>query len=72
MADEKKSTINSYIESEKIAYLTVLCDKVSLNVEDVISNGINIDDYENSDNYNIYALIVNHLDVLNIIRSQNS
>lgn len=72
MVNEKQSITNSHIESEKIAYLTALCDKVSLNVEDVISNGINIADYENSDDYNVYALIVNHLNVLSTIRSQNS
>jgi hypothetical protein len=72
MANEKQSITNSHIESEKMAYLTALCDKVSLNVEDVISNGIDIADYQNSDDYNVYALIVNHLDALNTIRSQNT
>lgn len=72
MANEKQSATNSCVESEKMAYLTALCDKVSLNVEDVINVGIDITDYEDSVNYNLYALIDNHLNILKTIRSQNS
>jgi len=70
MVDEKRHATNSHVESEKKAYLTALCEKVSLNVEDVITNGINISDYENEYDYNVYVLIVNHLELLKKIRSQ--
>ena len=67
--DNNKSTlkIQGY-ESSKQEFLDKLCGLVSLDSSTVLNEGIDLMQYQDNSNYNIYVMISKNIEILRKIR----
>lgn len=65
---EKLDAKKQFYIDNKLEFFNGLCEKVGLDPDEVLDNGIEVSEYSKDPNYNIYVLIYKNI---NIIKSLN-
>ena len=63
MLDKKHSLKREEYKERKLLFLKSLCDKVDLNLDDILANGLDVDNLIKDDKYNTLVLINKNLQI---------
>lgn len=63
MSDTKYSLKKQEYKENKLLFLKSLCDKVDLNLDDILVNGLDVDDLAKDEKYNTLILISKNLEI---------